>query len=273
MVVPARYEEPLFFSDGLALVRHSRNDCRFHEYVDQSGRTAIPERPGWGEDRFSGGYAHVFSSKKAGYIDKKGNLAISARPEWQGWGPFSDNLAPVMIDGQWDFINAHGRLVVPARFQPPIKYVFTYGCFADTEVHDPLAFSEKLAPVGFGGKAGYIDWSGKFVIPPRFDAALPFSDGMARVQSQGKWGYVDRGGKVVILPRFEEAGGFSEGLAPVKADGRWGFIDKKGAFAIPARFELATEFQSGLAEAKSSSKTWIYIDKTGGKVWDSPSRF
>src|SRR3954447_13271666 len=52
---------------------------------------------------------------------------------------------------------------------------------------------------------GFIDRTGKVVIPLQFDNALPFSDGLAPVWIGGgtQWGYIDRTGKKVIQPQFE----------------------------------------------------------------------
>ena len=49
------------------------------------------------------------------------------------------------------------------------------------------------------------------------------------VQDQDyKWGFVDLTGKEVIPCRYNRVGRFSEGLAAVDAEGKWGFIDKGG---------------------------------------------
>ena len=45
----------------------------------------------------------------------------------------------------------------------------------------------------------------------------------------GKWGYIDKTGKVVIPCQWENARTFSEGFALVRDDnGKWWKIDKTG---------------------------------------------
>ena len=39
---------------------------------------------------------------------------------------------------------------------------------------------------------GYIDKTGKLVIPAQFDDADNFSEGLAGVYTHGKWGYISR---------------------------------------------------------------------------------
>src|SRR5438874_3254010 len=85
---------------------------------------------------------------------------------------------------------------------------------------------------------GYIDASGKFVIPARFVQAYGFHDGIATARTCAGWGYIDKSGKFVIAPQFpSSAGQFSEGLAEVEASQKkWGFINMKGKFVISPQF-------------------------------------
>jgi hypothetical protein len=48
------------------------------------------------------------------------------------------------------------------------------------------------------------------VIPAQFDKALGFHGGLAPVRILEKWGYIDSSGKVVIPPSFSKTIGFSE---------------------------------------------------------------
>src|SRR5262249_11069668 len=117
-------------------------------------------------------------------------------------------------------------------------------------------FSEGLAPVkvdGYhaaGGQWGYVDRSGAEVIRPQFDWARAFREGLAGVKVGQKWGFIDRTGKLVIAARFEAAERCSEGLAAVQEDGAWGFIGPDGMYRIPPRFGYALGFSEGLAAVR-----------------------
>ncbi|WP_235595316.1 WG repeat-containing protein [Leptospira weilii] len=134
-----------------------------------------------------------------------------------------------------------------------------------------------------GDKYGYIDKTGKFIIPSQFDNARSFSEGLAAVQIGKKWGFIDKTGNFAIPPRFHYAYSFSEGLAAVQIceeggdnGGCWkwkyGFIDKTGNFIIPPQFYSADSFSEGLAlidfcEMGQGRKCrYGYIDKTGNFV-------
>jgi hypothetical protein len=51
-----------------------------------------------------------------------------------------------------------------------------------------------------GGKWGFIDKTGVFLIEPKYDYAGKFSEGLAGVEIRGKWGYIDKTGKYVWKP-------------------------------------------------------------------------
>ena len=54
-----------------------------------------------------------------------------------------------------------------------------------------------------------------------------------RVCREGKWGYIDKTGREVIPCKYDDASSFSEGLAKVKKSGKYGFIDKTGREVVP----------------------------------------
>ena len=78
---------------------------------------------------------------------------------------------------------------------------------------DVDSFSENLARVRLRGKDGYIDRTGRFVIPPRFEGAGRFSNGRARIWSDLRVGYIDKTGRI----RFKNVG-VVEGIDTILAD-------------------------------------------------------
>jgi hypothetical protein len=69
------------------------------------------------------------------------------------------------------------------------------------------------------------------------DNAGYFSEGLTPVKLNNKWGFIDKTGKEVIPIKYDNAGYFSEGLAPVKLNGKCGFIDKTGKEVIPIKYD------------------------------------
>ena len=95
------------------------------------------------------------------------------------------------------------------------------------------------------GKWGYVDTSGKVIVPTIYDEChivggdgynfglATFNNGLEAVCKDGKWGYIDITGKVVIPFIYDYAENFNDGLATVEKDGKWGFIDKSGNVVTP----------------------------------------
>ena len=62
----------------------------------------------------------------------------------------------------------------------------------------------------------------------RYDFAGVFSEGFAAVKLNGKYGFIDKTGREVIPCKYDYTFKFSEGFAAVELNGKYGFIDKKG---------------------------------------------
>jgi len=178
--------------------------------------------------------------------------------------------------------------------------VFHFACLAQGTPQP-----SQLQPVYVNGKWGYADRSGRVVIKPQFDAALPFAGAMAQVgvldeelpeidaHPNLKWGYIDARGRVVVELRYRMLRGFSEGLAAVAMPNtekserifqgrggnllnvKWGYVDMSGREVIPVQFFGAGDFSEGLAHVNvgKGSKSicgrpsnYGYIDKTGAFV-------
>ena len=90
--------------------------------------------------------------------------------------------------------------------------------------------SEGLAVVGKNDKSGFVDKTGKVVIPLIYDGAWWFSEGLAEVDKNGKRGFIDKTGKVAIPLIYDDAYHFNNGEAEVGVDDERFYIDKEGRF-------------------------------------------
>ncbi len=138
--------------------------------------------------------------------------------------------------------------------------------------------SSGLYFVAENGKTGFIDATGKLVIPQTYDSAEDFSEGLAAVSSHGKYGYIDTHGVLKIQYQFDYAAKFANGVAAVKlccgaqktANDQWGFIDSNGKYLINPQFNDVLMFNEDMA-AVQIGDLWGYIDKSGKTV--IPVRF
>lgn len=141
-----------------------------------------------------------------------------------GWGVLStvlngDEEALVAFDegGLKGLKDPDGAVVIPAIYTD--IYAFPYGA--------------ELAVVTRDGKAGYIDKSGKEVLPCLFDDAFDFEDGRAAVVSNGKFGVIDTSGAFILPAVYEDGHILSEENVAVQQNSQWGIVDMAGNEKLP----------------------------------------
>ncbi|MFD4871423.1 WG repeat-containing protein [Streptomyces sp. NPDC058412] len=171
---------------------------------------------------------------RCGYLDHRG--AWLADPVLTFTEAFEDNgLSRFQAqDGRWGYAGTDGTPVIP----PTLK--------------EADVFRHGLAAARTEDGAGYIDATGRFVIPPQYAAAGCFEpNGLAgvRMADSGRCGYVDRAGRTVVEPRFDGAKPFGPGgAAPVRVGDRWGLIDEQGEWIVEPSFPMLNAFgANGLA--------------------------
>jgi hypothetical protein len=240
-------------------------------YINRSGEVVVAPRFRQALD-FDEGLARVQTEKTLDYIDAQGKTVFTIPEKLRplNWTrPFSDGLAAFAVKRKCGYFDRQGKVVVDPKYDDVKE--FSEGLAA---VNEGAKSERSMVPLLLGGKWGFIDKTGRLIVPLQFDRVDPkgFSDGKALVQSNGKWSFIDKAGKVVIEPKrgnwWPDAHGFSEGLAlmrgtvPGGTKSRLGFIDKTGKFAIEPRFEEAEDFSEGLAVVVAAEKHG-YVDRTG----------
>ena len=138
-------------------------------------------------------------------------------PKFDSACPFTEGLAAVTLNGQCEYINKSGDVVLRPDFETSSDCSIVHGHFADG-----------LSRWRIGDKYGYIDHQGNLKIEPRFTMTDEFSEGLAYVQIDGKYVFIDTTGKLVIKPKYQRVENFSGGLARFFTETGWGYIDKSG---------------------------------------------
>ena len=256
---PEPFDQPFTDSgDGLVEYEIRRKDGNWeHGFLDKGGNrlyTTVylnnPSTPARVyNNRFGEGLVWAVDKKGLMLVDREGRVTArftSAGVTLNAEMPFVNGFSAVATSfskdeqnfsqrSNWGYVNTKCEWVVPGMY---------------AEAHD---FSEGLGCVKMGKLYGFVDATGKEVIPPQFDDVGQdgFTNGRC-VVSKGKkdvYFYVDFKGKRAIDADFEGAYGFHEELAAVRVKGKWGFIDKSGKFVIKPRFSSVGSFNSGLAAA------------------------
>jgi hypothetical protein len=97
----------------------------------------------------------------------------------------------------------------------------------NNEEYDEVgAFSEYLAGVKKDGKAGYIDTTGKWIIPNKFDVGSPFYNGVAIVKDGNEYYQINKKGDKLNRDVYNGAGNPANGYYPVQKGTTFGLIDE-----------------------------------------------
>lgn len=246
-VIRPTYRTMYGFSEGLAA---AMNDEGKWGFIDKTGKVVIPFKFEVGSF-FSDGLACMFSKENSryGYIDRSGQWVIE--PQFFSAYPFVNGLAVVKSIGKLSNPYPGGATIGERDdeerqfliIDQTRKTVFTF----DKTVRRVQGFSEGLAAVEVYQKkgpplTGFVDKTGKFILPPKYPFVDNFKDGLAQFLLDGKWTFMDKTGKVAFSTVYQVSYGFERGLAFMYKLGPGGFGDLKG-------------------------EKYGYIDKTGKVVW------
>jgi hypothetical protein len=246
-------------------------------YIDQTGKIVIAPNSGrmlsdsdGQESAFHDGLAMIEMGDKAipprkGFIDKSGKLAIPARFTYVY--PFSEGLAAATEsesgDAGWGYIDKSGNWVISPQFDWASSFQFG---LAPVNRRKACVYINKKGDqvLRLPATGGQEDCA---------SAWGDFTDGLSRWLFGKKYGFIDRSGKTVIPPQFDLIYGFSEGLAAVQIDKKWGYIDTTGKMMIaPQEFWNVKPFHNGLAEVQTKDTGVGYIDRSGKYVWGPHKR-
>jgi len=301
VVIQPKFENAGDFRDGRAVVFQGGK----YALIDPSGRV-VAEIPYRVLGDFHQGLLRVQAAGRVdangkrlptlyGFVDREGRTAI--QPQFMPASEFPDNPAGLPfggLDNDWCYFDRTGKIVIRVPIGTPMK--------------GANLFSDGRLRVKEGFTWGYLDASGKWAIPPKYNDAGDFKAGVARVQDGAKWieinvfgkevpeskkkvvaiepvseglalarendllGWIDARDRLAFpLRKYEEAHSFSCGLARIKLDDLYGYLDKSGNLAIPNRYFSAADFDHDLALVETREGL-AYIDTKGAVVWKSASR-
>jgi WG containing repeat len=263
--LPKQINEAYPFMEKRAVVKNNQQKCVF---INQQGQLLTPqdrqlscEQLTYNSDLsyhvnnpsgFRDGLLAVEKNNKYGYVDRQGRLAIALK--FDQVTNFSEGLAIVQTTdktGQTAIgcIDRQGRYTFPPQMAIDNIRDFREGLAAARDARTK--------------RYGFIDRTGKFVIPPKFDQVMysrvslnqtitkaGFSEGFAIVTYAGKQAVIDKTGKMIFSEdTYKNPGGtvefgnFKEGLLRVNIkpkpidnnpipDGEYVFLNKSGNIVI-----------------------------------------
>ncbi len=166
-------------------------------YLDKTGKTIIKTKYSYG-DVFYDGIALVWSSDKAEFIDTSGQRIAYFNE--MGHHSFSEGLASVLGNDKTFYIDKFGaRVKIVSRS----FYINKLGQPVITNTVDSLVyfpFYNGIAEVcipGVGHKSGFIDKTGKLIVPVIYDQVGDFFGEYTTVSKDGKESIINKKGEIV----------------------------------------------------------------------------
>ena len=125
------------------------------------------------------------------------------------------------------------------------------------------SFSEGLAMVKISNKKGFIDKTGREVIPCKYDDVDDFSEGLARVKLNDKYGLINNTGEEVVSCNCNYII-VDEGFIYVSDQSHKDYVYINGKGLSPCKYDEVDFPKEGLSRVKLNNK-YGFIDKSGRK--------
>jgi hypothetical protein len=188
-----------------------------------------------------------------GYVNKKGEVVVAC--DLDKAQNFNADVAWIKREGEdfYRLIDKTGRVI-------PTKKYKKVGTFFKSDLGRCAVYED--------GKMGFIDETGKEVIPCIYTGSSSFTEGLACValasSVKGEYGFINRDGEVVIPLKFIQAGtsSFRNGLARATVAGKTVLIDKEGNVAFKTKNGNIQGVMYGLISVitKPNRKGWGWIN-------------
>ena len=246
LLIAPRYHEVKHFQEGLALVRLDKS----WGLIDEKGKELTKV-----------GYTRIGPYQDGLAIVQVGEKVESKKPEKGELFGAIDRSGREVIPVKYSYLAHNGPLFTAGiGYSDPVYYPrnkvwdvqpkqFVVLSRQGKELSRPYdlieGFSEGMAAVNQGqkwgvnrygfseelepGLWGYIDSTGREVVPVSLHSAKPFQEGRAlvfRLHSGNGTVFIDKTGKDISDRSYGGGHGYSGGVAQLNRNGRWGLVDR-----------------------------------------------
>ena len=198
----------------------------------------------------------LHKNDKFGLMDKSFKELIPAKYNQTSF--YSNGLYIVETGGKWGAVDRTDKVVIP----------FEYNSLGYLDDKNRI-----LAAKDSG--TGFIDRTGKILIPLNFYNLFPFYENRARFfdKANNKYGVIDQNGKMLLPATYDLMEVLTNGLFAVgnfaKEAGKptkFGYIDSNGKVTLPLQYLSASSFDKRGLALVSDSVGYFFIDKSGKRI-------
>ena len=193
-----------------------------------------------------------------GYLDEFGNIVYPAN--FISASRFSSGIAKIELKkGIFSFLYMNGTI------KSFVFDLYNTRLFRESN----LAIQDKKTL-----KWGFADINLNIIVPCIYDSVNDFCNGFALVQKNKKFGYIDFSGKMVIPLDYSSGKNMgNNGLIAVKKEKFWGFINKENKIIIDFKFLDAESFSEDVAVVSYDKKKYFFIDERGYSLFNQKFDF
>jgi hypothetical protein len=230
----------------------------FWGYINKKGDFSINPKFGYAMDFQQNGLAVVEKNGRYGLINEFGKFIV--QPDYYSISDFSEGRAIVSNSEGYHVIDEKGRLITTK----PYQYI---GVFQHSRA--PFSVMKDNSYL-----YGYLDGTGKEVIPAQFKTANDFQNQTAIVQQKNNtYTLINQEGKTLQTYIYPFVGVQGDGLLAFKKkdtfDEKFGVMDLAGNIIIPPTYTGIMPFQNERAvvnTADNFQNQYGLIDKKGNYV-------
>jgi hypothetical protein len=168
------------------------------------------------------------------------------------WG-LTDPRNKIIIPATQEYINAisPNRFIVTHSTQSTL--VSNTNEILATFPYIDISLDDDLIRIQNEGKFGFMDNSGKIIIPCLYDMAERFGKGLAKVKLNNKTSFITPKGQLLFEFRYEDLT-LSEDRFIVHHQNKYGLLDSQGSLLVKPQYDFISTFTAGVASVKKGKK-------------------
>lgn len=251
-VVPMIYDDILNygFRDGLLLVQKNGK----YGYIDKTGKVVIDTIYD-DANSFEQGVAIIQKDNQYAVIDNAGKFIVPFG-KYDKIDSYVNHIGLIEVSHHQKvgLIDTKGKIITPIQYDN-----FAISNFADLS---------KGVVAKKSGKYGLINAkTNQILIDFIYDDIGDYSDenGYRTIKQNDKYGYINATGKVVVPMIYDQVGLYKGALSPVQKGDKWGFVDREGKVVLDFEYDHVIPAVSPNFRVVKDNKEF-FIDPTGKMI-------
>jgi hypothetical protein len=209
----------------------------------------------------------------------KNEFEVVVEPVFDWHGMFSENLAAVLVDGKWGFIDTTGDFVIQPRFEDRGENQLSWNRLNSTSglrtrsLHSLYwfyFFENGQTWVCENGRCGIIDTTGNYILKPQYEMdSYMYNGTLTWFKQNGKFGILNMMGSVVVSAEHDSIGPFmlfSNRWIWVEYGGKWALMDYHGKMHIKPLYSVVRSYPTHTWIAYNGR--WGLVDSSGTVIID-----